>query len=145
MGNNPRGIIRLSDELTGFIRTMNLYHGGHGADRQFYLSAWSGSAAQVDRQSLAKPILIPNPQVVITGGIQPDLLSTLEDERGRDDGFIDRFLFTFPKPTGRREWDASSGVSQQIRQVWENTIDFLFNLALQEPEGQLTPNHNHGR
>jgi hypothetical protein len=136
LGHNPRGIIRLTDELAAFIRTMNLYHGGHGADRQFYLSCWSGSTAQVDRKSQDKPILIREPFVNVFGGIQPEMLGTLEDERGREDGFVHRFLFSFPTPTGVRTWDKSVGVSKETRKVWANVIDWLFDLALQEPSDE---------
>ncbi len=134
MSNNPRGVIRLTDELASFINTMNLYKGGHGADRQFYLSCWSGSTAQVDRKSQDRPIIVREPFVNVFGGIQPDMLGNLEDERGREDGFIHRFLFSFPKPPDRREWDSSTGVSSHIRKVWATVVEWLFGLAFIEPE-----------
>jgi len=135
MSRNPRGIIRATDELSAFIRMMNVYHGGRGADRQFYLSCWSGSSAQVDRKSEDTPILVKDPFVNVLGGIQPDMLSTLEDERGREDGFIHRFLFCLPSALGRRNWEKSAGVSRQIRQTWNTIIDWLFDLSMTEPDG----------
>ncbi len=134
MASNPRGIIRLNDELAAFIRTMNLYHGGHGADRQFYLSSWAGSTAQIDRKSQNAPLVIREPFVNVLGGIQPDMIGTLEDERGREDGFTHRFLFSFPTPIGRHDWNESHGVSHRIRQVWHDVMDWLFELAMQEPD-----------
>jgi uncharacterized protein DUF3987 len=39
--DQPRGLLIYTDELTGFVRAMNQYKKG-GADREFYLSCWSG-------------------------------------------------------------------------------------------------------
>jgi hypothetical protein len=103
-------------------------------DRQFYLSCWSGSTAQVDRKSLEDPILVSEPFLNLLGGIQPEMLSTLEDERGREDGFIHRFLFTFPLPPGRRDLSTAKGVSRSARDTWNKVVDWLFQLALREPE-----------
>jgi hypothetical protein len=133
MSQNPRGVIRMWDELSGFIQTMNQYHGGHGADRQFYLSGWSGSPVQVDRKSLDTPIIVREPFINILGGIQPDMLGSLEDERGREDGFIHRFLFSYPMPVAQGDWDSSTGVSQQARGTWNDIVAWLFNLAQQSP------------
>jgi hypothetical protein len=136
MNRNPRGIIRWSDELAGFLRQLNLYHGGKGADRQFYLSVWSGSTAQIDRKTEDMPILVSEPFANILGGIQPSMLGELQDERGRDDGFVDRFLMCYPRPTGRRTWDDAKGVSVTIRQRWSNIVDWL--LALEMEPGENT-------
>src|SRR5262249_49182562 len=34
-------VILFRDELTGWVRSMDMYH-GRGTDRQFFMSAWSG-------------------------------------------------------------------------------------------------------
>ena len=49
MARNPRGLIVLPDEFTGLCLSMGQYKSGKGADKQFYLSAWSGSRVVVDR------------------------------------------------------------------------------------------------
>jgi hypothetical protein len=133
LSENPRGLLRFSDELTGFIRSMNAYRGGRGSDRQFYLSCWSGEDAQVDRKSEDERILISDPFLTVFGGIQPELLTTLEDERGRQDGFLHRFLFSFPKEPGRRVWDKSKGMSRRARETWEAVVNWLLALAMEEP------------
>ena len=133
MNNNPRGIMRFTDELVAFMRIMNLYHGGHGADRQFYLSCWSGSTAQVDRKNQDAPILISEPFVTVLGGIQPEMLCALEEDRGREDGFMDRFLFCTPKEVNKHPW-SDQGVSPKTRQRWRTVVDWLFDLAMKESD-----------
>ena len=106
LSNNPHGVIRLTDELAAFMRMMNLYHGGKGADRQFYLSAWSGSTAQVDRKSQDTPILVREPFVNVLGGIQPGplghyLRAAVSGSGKEDDGLISRFqLLVYPDSGG---------------------------------------------
>lgn len=134
LGNNPRGVIRVTDELAAFIQMMNQYHGGHGADRQLYLSTWSGSTIQVDRKGSDTPVVVREPFVNVLGGIQPDMLGTLEDARGRDDGLLSRFLFSFPDPPPRRHWDESLGVSTGALSTWSGVIDWLLGLSLREPD-----------
>src|SRR5262249_27451979 len=46
----PRGLVLIHDELTAWVRSMDQYRQGRGADRQFFLSAWSGSPISVERE-----------------------------------------------------------------------------------------------
>jgi hypothetical protein len=49
--DNPRGVVVIKDELTGWIKAMDQYKaGGKGADRQFYLSGWSRKSYVNDRK-----------------------------------------------------------------------------------------------
>jgi hypothetical protein len=74
--------------------------GGKGADRQFWLSAWSNTYASVDRKGKAEPIVITRPFASVFGSIQPAVLSEISG--GREDGLLDRFLFAYPEPTPSR-------------------------------------------
>jgi len=95
---NKRGILKLHDELLGFVRGMNQYRAG--ADRQYWLSIWSNEPIIINRKG-KEPIRIPRPFVSIIGGIQPDMIEEIV-KTGREgianDGFIDRFLFCYPDP-----------------------------------------------
>ncbi len=42
MGQNPRGLLQVLDEVSSLVTSMNQYRGGKGSDRQWYLSTWSG-------------------------------------------------------------------------------------------------------
>jgi putative DNA primase/helicase len=98
--DNPRGVLLARDELSAFVRGMDQYKNHRGSDRQFYLSAWSNSAVSVDRKNLDEPIFLARPFVGVVGSIQPGVLPELIAHRqGREgDGFLDRFLFSYPEP-----------------------------------------------
>jgi hypothetical protein len=99
--DNPRGVLLERDELAGWVRSMDQYRsGGKGADRQFWLSAWSMRPATVDRRSRGGAVIIDRPFVSVFGGMQPAVLGELA--AARDDGLIDRFLFAYPDPMPSR-------------------------------------------
>ena len=99
--DNPRGVLSERDELAGWVRGMDQYRsGGKGSDRQFWLSTWSMRSATVDRRSRGGPVIIDQPFVSVFGGMQPDVLGELS--AARDDGLMDRFLFSYPNPVPSR-------------------------------------------
>jgi hypothetical protein len=100
--DNPRGILVTRDELSGWALAMNEYK-RRGADRQHWLALWSGAALMVNRRSRSRPLYVEHPFVSVVGGIQPDVLGELCDERGRNDGFVHRLLFVYPDRM-RRAW-----------------------------------------
>jgi len=90
---NHNGVGVFKDELAGWFKDMNKYK--EGSDKEQWLSSWSGKGIAVDRitrQSdfIAKPIL------PVLGGIQPTVLTGFFTEENKDNGFLDRMLFTFP-------------------------------------------------
>ena len=93
-----KGVTLAHDELAGWVSGMDQYRGGRGSDRQHYLSMWSGTSFKVDRKSHPIPVLVENPCLGVIGGIQPDMLGSLADERNRSDGFLDRILWAYPDP-----------------------------------------------
>ena len=95
MENNNRGILFFRDELIGWVKAMDQYR-AKGSDRQNWLSIWSGEPIYINRKG--KRTNIKCPFVSVVGGIQPDLLGTLMHGE-KNDGFIDRILFSFPEPT----------------------------------------------
>lgn len=92
-----KGVLVMKDELAGWVRAMDQYHaGGKGAERQHYLSLWSRSMIKVDRKGMPAPIVVLRPHLSVVGGIQPDLLPELADTAQRQDGFLDRLLWSYP-------------------------------------------------
>ncbi len=71
---NPRGTAVVKDELSAFVRGMDQYKGGKGADRQFWLSAWACAPAKVNRAKDHDrgPLVIPHPFVALAGMMCPD-------------------------------------------------------------------------
>jgi putative DNA primase/helicase len=135
---NPRGFLSVQDELTGFLRGLDQYKsGGKGNARQSYLKIWSNGAIHVDRKGSEEPVVVPKPYLTLQGGIQPAVLSEIAD--GRDDGFLDRFLFAYPKP-GRGGWSYEE-VSPQTEFAYENLIGRLWDRGAetQAPDGEIEP------
>jgi len=96
LDRNPHGIALVRDELTAWVLSMNEYKKGSGADRPHCQSIWNGSQLVVNRRNRNGPLIIPKPFVSVIGGLPPAMLGELCDERGREDGFIHRILFSFP-------------------------------------------------
>jgi len=120
---NPRGLLSAHDELTGFIKGLDQYKsGGKGNARQYYLKMWSNNAIYVDRKGSDEPVVVPNPYVTLQGAIQPSVLG--EIRAGRDDGFLDRFIFAYPEPHGGGYSDDT--ISAQAELTYYNVIGGLW-------------------
>lgn len=135
---NPRGLFYMREELAGWVRGMNQYKGGKGADRQAWLSMWSCAPIMVNRRGRKHPQHIAHPFVTVAGTIQPEILSELVDERGREDGFIHRILFAYPERVNRR-WSEDT-VSEGTRSAYHAMFDMLWALEPDEnADGTRTP------
>jgi hypothetical protein len=132
---NPRGLLMTQDEGVAWVRAMGQYKGGRGADRQFWLSAWSGRSHLVDRKGQGVvPVTIPRPFVNVICGVQPDMLGELADHQGRDDGFLDRLLFVLPPAAAGADWSEAT-VAPHSQQAWAATLGKLRGLAMEELHG----------
>ena len=128
--DHPRGLLLYRDELSGWIGGMNQYKQGHGADRQFYLTAWGGNPYTVDRKTNKQEITLLRPFIGVIGSIQPDIVPQLYD-RKRDDGFIQRILFAWPDPIPIRMTDTE--ISSEVKDTYAGLISQL--LALEMNDG----------
>ena len=90
LADNPRGLLLIRDELSAWVKSMNQYKQGKGADRQFYLSVWSGAPVKVDRVGGGTPtsISIARPCLSVVGCMPPEVLGEFDDRGGIDDGFL---------------------------------------------------------
>jgi hypothetical protein len=130
---NPRGLLLSRDELSGWVRGMDQYRSGKGGDRQFYLSVWSNSSTSVDRKSgRKKSITVPRPFVCVTGTIQPNVLSEMKN--GRDDGFMDRFIYCYPDPVSSRDNDFE--ISDEAVDGYQRLYDRLCDLGMRMDENE---------
>jgi putative DNA primase/helicase len=93
------------------------------------LRTWSNYPIAVDRKGRAEPIIIPMPFVSVVGGIQPSILPELAD--GREDGFLERFLLSYPEPHRSRLTDDET--SAEAFAEYMNLYDKLAGLEM--PEG----------
>ena len=129
MNENPRQLLMIKDELSGWVAGMDQYRAGRGADRQVFLSVWSGSPAIIDRKTQGAPIFVPHPFLNVMGGIQPDMLPELCHAKDRADGFLDRILFSYPDQLGTNHW-VSQGVDREAQASWADTLRLLLSLEM---------------
>lgn len=145
---NPRGLLFVRDELTGWARAMNQYRNGKGADRQGWLSFWNGAPVLVNRKG-REPILLRDPFVCVTGCLPPDVLDELSDERGREDGFVHRILFAFPDRVDSAWSDTS--ISTEAVDGYTIVFERLRELASddetegEQPEPRVVPMTDQGK
>jgi hypothetical protein len=90
---NPRGLLLLRDELSGWLRTLD--KSGREGEREFYLEAWNGTQPFTFDRIGRGTVHIPSTTLSIFGGIQPGKLrayvaGAMENGRGAD-GLLQRF------------------------------------------------------
>lgn len=134
LSSNPRGICFPSDELSGWARAIGQYKGGKGHDRQIWLSIWSSQTIVVNRVG-KPPIVVPEPFVSVTGGIQPDALPDIVDDT-REDGFAARVLFAFPDPVPHADWNEKTTDGSIF---YESICDQLHDLEPQDDPLTVDP------
>jgi putative DNA primase/helicase len=136
LDENPRGVTSAQDELSGWVLSMNQYKaGGKGADRQFWLRVWSNAPVKVDRKSRKVPAIIAEPWISVVGSIQPEILPELDV--GRNDGMLDRFLYSYPTPLGAKHTDEEVSVAAEhaVLKLYEK----LAELSMPESDGEPFP------
>lgn len=138
MQSNPRGVTIVRDELAGWLSSFNQYKsGGKGGDRQFFLSAWSGSPISVDRKNKdVEPIYVRYPCLTVLGTIQPSVLDRFKVDA--DDGFYDRVLFCYPDelPVRGERWLT---VSETRAGRWAEAVNEMRRTPMVEGDGGPRP------
>ena len=138
LADNPRGVLCAPDEATAWVDSWNQYKSKGGNDEQFWLSLYSGEPVGVDRKGGRESIDVPHPFCAVVGSIQPDLLADLRDDRGRDNGFLDRIVFSYPEVFPERRWTETE-VGEGCEGDWKRTIDRLHAVEMNPGDGRPTP------
>lgn len=133
MYNNPHGIMAYKDEGIGFFKGMGQYKSGGGDDMEKYLSIWSQTVLVINRKG-KPPIQVNTPFLSFIGGIQVDLLESLSEMK--DNGFIDRFLFSFPKALPAKHTDYE--LEDEIKNEYESIITFIYNSQIKSENRNLS-------
>lgn len=112
LATNPRGVLSLPDELTGWLGQFDAYRGNQGKDRPLWLRAFQGGPLTIDRAT-RRSLQVENFSVSILGGIQPDKLRRLAAKGELDaDGLLQRFLTVWGRrigtPVDRKPNEAAS-------------------------------------
>lgn len=94
--DNPKGMLKFSDEILEWINGMNPNNRSEGNEEQFWLKCWDGSPHQITRtqkqETSLQKMFINN-----FGSIQPTVLHKLFKNDRDTTGFIFRFLFALPE------------------------------------------------
>jgi hypothetical protein len=91
IADQPRGVLMVLDEFSGFIGAMDKYSGSKGssADRAMWLQSYDGGPYSSDRVGRGL-IYVPNLAVSFLAGIQPTRLAELTNLSS--DGLLQRFV-----------------------------------------------------
>lgn len=142
LADNVRGMGLVMDELTALVMGMNQYKaGGKGNDRQFYLKTWNNQNIVVDRRgNIDKvPTIVNRPFLTVIGGIQPDMLNSLIDEKRREDGFTHRLLYAYPERMPMAPWQETT-IADDVLDQWRQIVHNLFAVQMrQRDDGSLRP------
>lgn len=119
---NPRGLLLVRDELSGWLGSFDRYAQGKGADAAKWLEMFGGRSIMVDRKSgSSKTIYVPRAAVSVTGGIQPGTLQRALGVEHRENGLAARLLLACPTRQPKRwtEGEISRDLENQIEAVFE--------------------------
>jgi hypothetical protein len=123
---NPRGLLMVRDELSGWFNFDRYAGGKGGGDVAKWLEMFGGRPMVVDRKG-GGTLYVPRAAVSIAGGIQPETLRRALGQEHRDNGLAARLLLTCPprKPKRWTEADVSAGTEAAVALVF----DRLFGLT----------------
>ena len=100
---------------------MNKYR--EGGDKEHWLSSWNGESINLNRKT-AKSSFVEKAFLPIMGGIQPGVLDSFYTDENKDNGFLDRMLFSFPD-IEIKELPINE-ISQAQRDWYESYIDTFY-------------------
>ena len=127
-----RGLLVSPDELVVFLRSMDAYRRGKGADRAQWLNLYDGDDLNVDRKT-SDQIFVRHTSVSIVGGIQPSILhKAWQEDQDSGDGLWGRFVWVkvplVPEP------DTQDGPIHNPRRLLEAVYRRLQALPPQQHE-----------
>jgi hypothetical protein len=134
---NPRGLLMVRDELSGWFNFDRYAGGKGGGDAAKWLEVFGGRALIVDRKTSGTEY-VPRASVSIAGGIQPETLRRALGQEHRDNGLAARLLFAMP-PRRPKRW-TEDDVSERTEAALAVVFDRLYALkADTDEEGDPQP------
>jgi hypothetical protein len=137
LGQQPdRGLVVNPDELAVFLRSMDAYRRGRGADRAHWLSFYNGDALKVDRKN-SDQIFVRYTSVSVVGGIQPSILQKVwQEDREFGDGLWSRFAWVkIPLVPRSRNRGPIHGPRKMLDSIYRRVLDFPPQLHVLDDEG----------
>ncbi len=124
LANNPNGILLYRDELKGMIDDFGRY--SRSGELSQLLSIFDSDNIVINRKS-DDTLLIERPFMSILGSIQPSvLLETFGSDLMMANGFIQRWLFTYPGQVPPAMY-SDSIIPQSITNDWKT---FVINISI---------------
>lgn len=118
---NPRGLLMVRDELSGWF-SFDRYSGGKGGSEvAHWLELFGGREMIVDRKGSGTEY-VPRAAVSIAGGIQPELLRKSLTDTNRENGLAARILYAMP-PREQKRWsdeDINADIEARVSEVFEH-------------------------
>ena len=99
---NPRGLLTLRNELSGWFSFGQYKNGGGADDVARWLQMFDADPLIVDRKT-SGTTYVPRAAVSIAGGIQPAILHRAVGQQHRDNGLLARLLLAHP-PRRAKRW-----------------------------------------
>lgn len=115
---NQRGIMIERDELKGWLDDFNRY--SKSGEQSNMVSTWSGISIKFNRKT-TDVLYIDNPTILVTGGMQPDLLPTLSSDYRSENGFLARMCFFYPENSQKPAY-SDNKLSIEAQNEWDKFI-----------------------
>jgi hypothetical protein len=138
LADNPRGLLVLRDELSGWLAGLCRGAGQHGdAELAAWLQLQRGGTVVVEARGRRRPALLIEPAgVSVTGSIRARALANLSDNlRGAGLGAL-LLLAMPPKPSGRGREEE---MAPEVERSYETLLDRLLALDFDHVQGRCLP------
>lgn len=135
--SNKRGILIHSDEISGFLASMDQYKGGKGNDKQQFLQFYNGGMMIYNRGK--EQIMIEDTFLSIIGGIQNDKVNELINDKNSSDGFVQRFILNRPETDIiRNQLDSDVEGYEEFVEYYDRLINELYKIPLSDKYMKFT-------
>lgn len=123
--DNPKGVLKYSDELIEWINGMNQLSKKEGTDEQFWISSWNCTNYSGIRSGKQK-FIVRRPFTNVIGGMQYRVLHKLFAKDRDTTGFVFRLLFALPEVDKIAEPDPKFEMPADFQAAHDNTIERLY-------------------
>lgn len=125
MPDNPKGLVKFSDELIEWINGLNMLSKKEGIDEQFWLSSWNCREYSGIRSGKQK-FVVERPFVNVIGGLQFKMLDKLFKNDRDSSGFVNRILYALPDVDRIAEPDPSFAMPEEMQEVLDKSLRRLY-------------------
>jgi len=123
--NQPRGLLMVRDELSGWIASFDRYAQGKGGDVAKWLEMFGGRSIVVDRKTSGS-MCVPRAAVSVAGGIQPEILNRALAKMHFQNGLAARLLMACPPRIVHKWTDAD--IEHGTELATSLVFDWLYEL-----------------